>query len=297
MRVFLLPEAHVTAARALLPMQVHLIDDRHVVSAAGAELLATKHKALRGLVVQQLDVARWDATVQRLHAKWAASVSEPLPDNVTHEARLMLYGDPALELEFMGRGNVGSDAHLPARRELLVALDAPGGRRVYLFRRLQRGADGHDARIQSIDSQYADVTRWLQAPDSRVVVSIGGGGFRMFAAIPVLKMIDRLAGRERIAEVWGSSGGAFVGFAFAAGIPLEALDQFAFDLYNGRARKLSDGSWSHIVRSRVLSAVADLRGRERPPDMVDWLAELERRCPTSTRGLARPFFAIASSNE
>jgi predicted acylesterase/phospholipase RssA len=293
-----IPERHVAAAREILGPLVHGIDGHAVVSRAAAEVLARRGRRFRDLARHPVDAKRWSETRGRLHAFWAALVSEPLPECVEREARLVLYADPALELEFMGRGRIHSERHLPAASEFLLHLDRPGGQRTYLFRRLQDPANSKDARMLRNEQRFVEWQGWLSDPDARVVLSIGGGGFRLFAAMPVLKAIDRLAGsRTRISEVWGSSGGAFLGYAYAAGFPLGALDEFAFDLYNDRVPHLVSGSVASIVKTRVRAAVLALRGREPPPDMVDWLAELHRRYPVPTRLPARPFYAIASSSE
>jgi len=297
MQTFRIPESGVASARAVLGQLVHVIDGSHVVSPNSADVLGKRVKTLADLAQVDLDADRWNATSQRLHSVWAALVSEPLPDQVASEARLMLYADPRLELEFMGRGRISAERHLPAPQEFLVAFDIAGGRRVYLFRRIDQANQGRDDRIARVGERFGHWHAWANDPDARLVVSLGGGGFRLFAAIPVLKALERLVDRAKIAEVWGSSGGAFLGYCLAAGFSLASIDQFAFDLYNERVPHLVNGSVSSIVRSRVRAAWAAMRRRDVPPDMVDWLTELERRHPPSERKSPRPFYAIASSTE
>jgi predicted acylesterase/phospholipase RssA len=298
MQVFRVSPRDVASAKKALGDLVHLVDGREVVSSKSAAYLAERVKGVAKPTPLDLDQDRWFATSRRLHSAWAAMVSEPLPDDVATEARLLLYADPELELEFMGRGRVGHQRALPAAEQHLLSLDRAGGRRYYMFRRLVAPKDGKDERLTRVTSRYLAWHKWLNDPEARVVLSLGGGGFRLFAAIPVLKAIEQISGdRNRIAEVWGSSGGAFLGYAYAAGFPLDALDQFAFDLYNGRVPHLQNGSITSIVRSRVRAAVSSLRGDEPPPEMVDWLVELEKRHPPATRLGPRPFYAIASSTE
>jgi hypothetical protein len=60
---------------------------------------------------------------------------------------------------------------------------------------------------------------------------------------------------------------------------------------------LVSGSIPSVVVSRLRAAAAAMRGRDLPPEMVDWLIELEKRIPPKDRVPARPFYAIASSSE
>src|SRR5262249_35057501 len=132
----------------------------------------------------------------------------------------------------------------------------------------------------------------------RLVVSLGGGGFRLFAAISAVKTVEHILGdRAKVDEVWGSSGGAFLGYLFSAGFPLHGVEQFAFDLYNGRAQNVVHGSIAGLVRSRIAGAVGGRRGHSKKNETVRWLEELERRFPACLRPPPRPFYAIASSTE
>jgi hypothetical protein len=297
-RTFRLPSSQASEARGLFPNLIHAVDGAFVVSGKTADVLGRRVKSLRKLEPFELDTARWAETKKRLHVVFAAVVSEQFPEDVGVEARLMLYADPGLQLEFMGRGRVGSNAHLPAPKNELVMLDIAGGQRVYMFRRLQSVKGERDARMARMATTFMNWAEWVHDPGARVVVSLGGGGFRLFAAISAMKTVDLvLTDRTMVAEVWGSSGGAFLGYLFSAGIPLTGVEQFAFDLYNGRVPHLVSGSLPSIVRSRVTSSVNALRGRETQNETVGWLEELEKRHPPSTRRLARPFYAIASSSD
>jgi hypothetical protein len=297
-RTFRVPAPHVVKARAVLPQLVHTIDGASVISSTSAGVLETRVKAVRGLEPFEVDVARWSETKKRLHVGFAGVVSEPFPDVVGYEARLMLYGDTRLQLEFMGRGRVGSDAHLPAPKNELLTLDIAGGRRTYLFRRLQSSSAQTDPRMARLAAKFVEWTEWIHDSDARLVVSLGGGGFRLFGAISAVKTVEYILGdRAKVDEVWGSSGGAFLGYLFSAGFPLHGIEQFAFDLYNGRAENVVHGTVASILQSRIASAVAGLRGRETKNETVRWLEELERRFPASVRPPQRPFYAIASSTQ
>ena len=122
--LYRIPDQHLARARGALRNLVHAVDGHHVVSATSARVLGERVRALRSLEAHALDSARWDSTANRLSMLWAAMVSEPVPDEVAHEARLMLYADPALELEFMGRGEITAERHLPAPRATIGSAKA-----------------------------------------------------------------------------------------------------------------------------------------------------------------------------
>jgi hypothetical protein len=300
MQTLRVPDELVSAVRREVGLLAHYVGDARewVVSETTGRHLAKKQKKLGGLPPFALDAARWADTHGRLHRMWAAMVSEPLPDSVCNEARLMLYADRALELEFMGRGAVLHERHLPAPKEQMIALDEAGGARTYVFRKLDGPSGGPTDRMTRLAQRYGVWRQWINDDGARVVVSIGGGGFRLFAATPVLKAIDRLIdGRSRVAEVWGSSGGAFLGHLYASGFPLDCVDQFAFDLYNGRVPHLVTGTVSSLVGARLRALAERFRGGELEPEMVDWLDELDKRHARATRRDSLPFYAIASSTE
>lgn len=67
----------------------------------------------------------------------------------------------------------------------------------------------------------------LRQPDTKVVLSLGGGGVRMFAHAAVFDFLDKLGVSERISEVWGSSGGAIMGSLFAMGMGAQEMKDIA----------------------------------------------------------------------
>ncbi|MEQ1566083.1 MAG: hypothetical protein ABMA64_10635 [Myxococcota bacterium] len=265
--------------------------DAPVATATTVRLLEPR---ARWLAFDPLELDLTDA-VGRLHRTWAATVSEPLPDDVLHEVLLSLVARPQVALEYMGRGRIPLEAHLPDERARIEEFDIAGGRRAYLFRRLREG----DARMARTDHQFAEFASWLRDDDARLVVSLSGGGFRLFATTPALKVVEAMldGDRSRVAEVWGCSGGAFAGYAFAAGHRLSLLDEFGYDLYNKRLPGLVTGSVGSLARGFVRAQRHRLRGRAVPAEMVEWLTELERREPRELRRPQLPFYALATSTD
>jgi predicted acylesterase/phospholipase RssA len=243
-----------------------------------------------------LDEKRWKRARERLFLAFAAKVGDPLPAEVAEEVQLLLYTRPEMLLEYMGRGRFANDMHLPAAKEDLFSFDIAGGRRKYLFRTLRAGAN--DERLAGMNERFAVYKRWLSDPQAKVVLSLGGGGFRMFAATAVLKSIDGLldGNREQISEVWGSSGGAFIGYVYAMGFAPTVIDELGYDLYHGRKSHLTDGSTMSLIRSRIRTYGRALRGQRIDPDMAAWLEELDRKEPAHTRKhKTRGFFPVAAN--
>lgn len=274
---------------------------RHVVTLPGSgDRIATRHTAAlleqrirNGLSLEPFTLDATSASA-RLHREWAAMVSEPLPANVLDEVLLRLASRPSTALEYMGRGRIPLAVHLPADRSEMETIDIAGGRRCYLFRHLRGEVD---PRLSRMRTQFAEFERWLQDDGARTVLSLSGGGFRLFATTPALKVIEALLGgdRTRVSEVWGCSGGAFAGYVFAAGHRLSLLDEFGYDLYNGRLPHLVSGSLGSLVRGAWRAEKSRLRGQPVLAEMVEWLTELDQREPREQRGPAIPFYALATS--
>lgn len=66
--------------------------------------------------------------------------------------------------------------------------------------------------------RYSRLIRSLKQKDTKVVLSMGSGGIRMFAHLSVLRFLEKLGIDKHVSEVWGSSGGAIVGMFFSMGL-------------------------------------------------------------------------------
>lgn len=254
---------------------------------------------LRSFEPRPLDPERLAEARSRLIQGWSASVHEPLPVETAAEVHLLLYATPGLVVEYMGRGLAISERSLPVEEGVLFLLDVVGGRRNYYFRKVNAPPGTVDDRMLRLQARLAESRGWLLDPKARLVLALGGGGFRMFAATSVLKVLDGiLTDRRRVAEVWGSSGGAFIGYAYASGYDPSVIEEFGFDLYNGRLPHLVDGSTLSLIRAGSRILVDSLRGRKAPSEMAGWLDELERKQPKHARVHPElPLYSIASNAE
>lgn len=80
---------------------------------------------------------------------------------------------------------------------------------------------------------FAPLCQSVRQPDTKVVLSLGGGGVRMFAHAVVFDFLDKLGMSERVSEVWGASGGAIMGSLFAMGMSAEEMKGIAGVAFKG----------------------------------------------------------------
>jgi hypothetical protein len=108
-------------------------------------------------------------------------------------------------------------------------LDRPGGVRNYRWRwdkrKRKRTADTFARRFPKLIKRMKD-------PDTRFVVSLGGGGLLLFAHPSIFKLLERMGVRSCIEEIWGCSGGAIAGMAYALGADHQIIEQEGYDIYN-----------------------------------------------------------------
>lgn len=83
--------------------------------------------------------------------------------------------------------------------------------------------------------RFERMARCLTHRDTKVVVSLGSGGIRMFAHISVLRFLEKLGAYRHIAEIWGASGGAVVSLLYSMGLDANAL-QGVTDHYFGTGK-------------------------------------------------------------
>lgn len=131
----------------------------------------------------------------------------------------------------------------------------------------------------------------MNDPSARLVLSIGGGGYRLFAAVTALKSVERhLDGdRSKVHEVWGSSGGALLGYAFANGFNLNVIDRLGFQLYHGEVTDLPGlhlRSLAHYGTRRLKNWVM---GQAGPPALGAWVEAIDRmHARDAAEGKSRP---------
>jgi predicted acylesterase/phospholipase RssA len=97
----------------------------------------------------------------------------------------------------------------------------------------KRGSDAGEftarrAEIEAplLPARYATLSRLLADPDTRTVVSFGGGSLSgLCGNLALAQLLEELGLRARVAEIWGTSAGAIIGGGWSTGTsPLAILD-------------------------------------------------------------------------
>ncbi len=110
-------------------------------------------------------------------------------------------------------------------------LDQSGGSRKYAWRFAQQGEDLGEI---TVAHRFPRLLKILHDPDTKFVLSLGGGGLKVYAQSVIFRLIDALGARECVDEIWGTSGGAIGGLWYACGVPVVEMEKSGYDLYNGR---------------------------------------------------------------
>ncbi len=161
-----------------------------------------------------------------------ASLQDSPNYRTKHEIYLFMKSRPWLSVEYVGRNvsaveAIRSPEH-PSVPEQTFVLDIAGRDRRYYWKThsLEYTLGEPTAQLR-----LPCIKQWFEDPDSRVVLSLGGGGFRMYGIPTLLKIIDQLGARDSIHEVWGCSGGALVGYTYSLGVAPEAIEAGGYDFY------------------------------------------------------------------
>jgi hypothetical protein len=105
----------------------------------------------------------------------------------------------SVHIRFLGRNrNVPADG---------FALDRAGGQRRYVWQIVP--AEVHAAR-PALHDRFRRLRALCGDPRSRVVLSLGSGGLKLFAHATAIRLFETL-GMGHFAEIWGSSAGAMAG--------------------------------------------------------------------------------------
>jgi predicted acylesterase/phospholipase RssA len=244
----------------------------------------------------EIDDEAWRAARARIVYGWSAAISDPPPDAVLDEVTLWLYARPEAQIEYMGRGRFASGTRVVQEQEL-IGFDVAGGRRGYMFRVVKARVGESDDRSRQVREDFAKRAAWMNDPDARLVLSMGGGGYRLFAALSALKVIEKMLGgdRAKVDEVWGSSGGALLGYVFANGLDLSVIDRLGFELYHGKSKDLP-GIHLRSLANLAAQLVGNWAlGRAGSPELGAWVEAVDRMCPPREGGPRVPYYAMVSN--
>ncbi len=180
----------------------------------------------RGLRFKVIEKHREDELPVRIILPDAGAVNNPPPVDARLSVLAKLLAenraDGSVHVRFLGRNR-----SLPPDGFML---DRAGGSRRYIWQLIPaeqaNSADLGD-RFRALRSLFGD-------PRTRVALSLGSGGLKLFAHAAALRLLERIGCLDDVDEIWGSSGGAIVGLLFSHGLSPQAIEQAGYDLYSGR---------------------------------------------------------------
>ncbi len=123
-------------------------------------------------------------------------------------------------------------------------LDRPGGRRNYRWRLATT-----PPKLPLLKDKLKKLKHRVTDKDTQFVLSLGGGGLRMFAHASVMKILDLIDELDSIDEIWGCSGGAIAALMHSLGVAPEALETDGYDLYNERYDLILSPSKAQVLKN------------------------------------------------
>ena len=204
----------------------------------------------RGIVAEIVREIRESDVPVRFLLPHHGAVNDPPPESARLAvlARLLAEDRAAGEvhIRFMGRNRT-----VPPSGFLL---DRAGGDRRYVWQvvpaeAMSEAPDLHD--------RFRALRATLAREDTRVVLSLGSGGLKLFCHASALRLLERIGCGDHIDEVWGSSAGALVALLYAHGLSPHAIEQTGYDIYSGRyelaLRPTAFQILRHLIRDVVLA--------------------------------------------
>ncbi|MFC2140552.1 patatin-like phospholipase family protein [Candidatus Auribacterota bacterium] len=172
-------------------------------------------------------------------------------------------------------------------------LDGAGGKRKYCWRITEPNEDVKDLSIQE---RFKAIYKMFNDSDTKCVLSMSGGGLKAFAHGVLTQFLNALGVKDKIDEIWGTSGGAIAGLWYACGIPPRKAIYSGYDLYNEKfSILLSPSKWNvlkNIISHNILPArfrPAGVSGFIQSAQSIQDLIERVRK----NKPVEKPFFCIA----
>ena len=213
-----------------------------------------RSKGVAGTVSNEMEASEMGVTIID---SFPASLTSPVPEATRNEVI-------ACALASETDGKIPTPVYLGRDVEMSVypgafVLDIPGGRRKYAWR---FPAFNEDVSNLSVKDRFPHLLSFIEDPDTKFVVSLGGGGVKTFAHNVLLRFIEALGVRNSVDEVWGASFGAIMALWYASGVTVEELDQCGFDLYNKRYSLKLSPSKLQVIKNLLTEHVlpTSLRG-------------------------------------
>lgn len=264
------------------PLRFRAEDDSFYVT--GDEL--TQAREL-GFVAEVIREIQEDDLPVRFLLPHQGAVNDPPPAS----ARL------AVLARLLSEGRANGDTHvrfLGRNRTVPPSgfiLDRANGDRRYVWQVVPADATHSE---EDLSERFRALRQQFAAPDTRVVLSLGSGGLRLFCHAAALRLIERIGCAESVDEVWGTSAGALVALLYSHGLSPQAIEQAGYDIYSGRTQLQFRPSTFQILRHLLRDVILPSENTE-PTGFVDCAkslsAMLDQYC--DREDALWPFYATA----
>lgn len=129
-------------------------------------------------------------------------------------------------------------------------LDRPGGKRTYWWK-----LSLTPVKVPLLKDRFKKIIHRILDPDTKVVLSFGSGGIRLFAHPLIMKFLDILQLRSSVKEIWGSSGGAVAGLLYSIGVDPTTIEKEGYDLYNEKYSLRFSPSKLEVLKNLLLDGL------------------------------------------
>jgi len=154
---------------------------------------------------------------------------------------------------------------------------------------------GNSAPNLSFRKKFSRLYKSINQPDTKLVLALGGGGVRMAAHIPLFQFLEDLGVAPRVSEVWGTSGGAFVGLAFTREMKAKEIEKFMLEMFlSGRVKAQLRPSLFSIAKSIARESLFSSEQERDISGFHDHMVfQEEGRRALGGRSQKIPFYALA----
>ncbi len=225
------------------PLRFQAADESYYVT--DAELEQVRARGIVAEVVREISEIELPVRFMLPHH---GAVNDPPPES----ARL------AVLARLLAEGRAGGEVHIRflGRNRTVppggFELDRAGGDRRYVWQVIP--AEGFLEAPELCD-RFRALHQTLAREDTRVALSLGSGGLKLFCHAVALRLLERIGCGDYIDEVWGSSAGALVALLYAHGLSPHAIEQTGYDIYSGRQQLALQPTAFQILRHLVRDVI------------------------------------------
>jgi hypothetical protein len=161
----------------------------------------------------------------------------------------------ALSLSRKDRGKKPNPVYFGRTREDVpgtFVLDLPGGMRNYRWKWDERR---RRRKTVTFADRFPRLIKKMKDPNTRFVVSLGAGGLRMFAHPSIFKLIEALGAKSNIEEIWGCSGGAIAGMAYALGADHQIIEREGYNIYHRKYDLRLSPTAPEVIKNLLLNHI------------------------------------------